>query len=90
MTSGKIPTHIGCPWVCLSKGDEVLKSLQWTRLLFFSTFYTSGFEDFFLLHFWEKSILNKCPKFYLVLKTSKFLPSFQICLLQAFLRISLL
>lgn len=47
-------------------------------------------SEFFLLPFWEKNILNKCSGSSLVLKHSKSLLLFRICLFQAFLLISLL
>lgn len=72
-----------------SRGSTEILGADWFVFLL-SASDTSCFENFFFLHFWEKNILNKCSKSYLVLKLSKFLSSFQICPFQAYLLISLL
>ena len=84
ITGDKLIIQVWCLCLCaLKEVDEVLKSLEQTGLLLRSAFYTSGCENFFFfLHFWEKNILSKCSKSYLVLKHSRFLPSFPVCLVR--------
>jgi len=65
--------------LCLPKGaDDVLKFLKLKFLVVIPFhFLHLCFENFFFFHFWEKNILNKCPKSYLVLKNQKFCPHFK-------------
>lgn len=79
----KSPCTYGASACVCPEAGEVLKFLECIQLLVLPTSYTSCFMNFFFFHFWEKNIL-KCSKSYSVSQTSKFLPSFQICLFQAY------
>lgn len=72
IAGNKIPRREWCPCVCVYPKKVTEYWNPWGRLgCFSSQLFTFLTLRIFILRFWEKNILNKCPKSYLVLKKSQ-------------------